>query len=199
MTRTVERSDGLVFVAAVREELGDLAGSTLGVGVVAAAAAAARLMATQTPRRVVMVGTVGAYAGGPAIGSVVAADTIVMASGVEALGLGYVPRAPGPLRCETSTTSAFGVPAVTVVTALAITTDPGLATKLGALGAVEHMEAYGVAWACAQANVPFSAVFGVTNVVGPDAHQQWLRHRDDVQSKVREVAARALSVHGTNG
>jgi nucleoside phosphorylase len=48
------------------------------------------------------------------------------------------------------------------------------------------MEAYGAAWACQQLRVPFAVVVGITNVVGPTAHAEWLARRFSVQTAVRE-------------
>jgi len=57
---------------------------------------------------------------------------------------------------------------------------------------VEHLEAYGVACACAGADVPFLAILGITNLVGPDAHVQWLTHRNQAQDAARRAAATLL-------
>ena len=57
-------------VAAVAEELGDLQGSALGVGMLPAGIAMARLLANERPDAVVLLGTAGAYASGPEIGQV---------------------------------------------------------------------------------------------------------------------------------
>lgn len=176
----------MIVVAAVVEELGELDGVALGVGPVAAAAAMARLLATRSPDAVVLLGTAGAYPGGPAIGAVVTARTVAQGSGTAAMGLGYVPLAPAPITCV----PAPGLPAVDVLACEAISTAPELARRLGERGAVEHMEAFGAAWACATAGVPFTAVLAITNEVGPDAHAQWRANRVAAQAAaVRAVAA----------
>ena len=54
---------------------------------------------------------------------------------------------------------------------------------------VEHLEAYGVAFACRESGVPFVVVLGISNVVGPDAHIQWLTHRDAAQDAARVAIA----------
>ena len=36
------------------------------------------------------------------------------------------------------------------------------------------------------------AVFGITNEVGPDAHLQWLTHREQAQSTAREAVQALL-------
>ncbi len=177
------------LVAAVGEELGPLRGTVLGVGLVAAATATARLVATDRPDAVVLVGTAGAYAGGPPVGTVVVASEVLLGSAAAVLGLGYVPRAPGPIELDARWLARPDLPRARVMTNLAITTDPDLAARLGALAEVEHMEAYAVAYACADAGIPFAAVLGITNVVGPGAHAEWLRHRLAVSASVQAVAA----------
>jgi purine-nucleoside phosphorylase len=146
---------------------------------VAAAARTARLLATRDVDHVVLVGTAGAYAGGPPIGTVVCASRVGLVSGTALAGRGYVPLAPPPIDAVAvpSLAGVPSLPAVPVACATAITTDPDLAARIGAVWEVEHMEAFGVARACADVGVPFSVVLGITNVVGPDAHVQWRANR----------------------
>jgi purine-nucleoside phosphorylase len=180
-------------VAAVREELCGLVGTPLGVGVVPAGIAAARLLARERPDAMVLVGTAGAYPGGPAIGTVVAAARIGLGSAAGALGLGYVPLAPPPLDTDAGLRVRLALPEVTVASLVAISTDPGLAARLGADWQVEHMEAYGVASACAAEGVAFVAVLGITNRVGPGAHAEWRANRDACQAAAVAAVARLLS------
>lgn len=187
------RRGGLRFVAAVGDELGSLPGTVLGVGVVPAAAAAARLCAEARPDAVLFVGTCGAYPGGPKVGAVVAATEVVLGDAAAILGFGYVPRAPGPIPADAALLARLGLPGARVLTAVAISTDPGLARRYAELAEVEHMEAFGVAWACREAGVAFGAVLGVANEVGPDAHSQWLHHRIAMQRAAQEHAARLLA------
>jgi purine-nucleoside phosphorylase len=184
-----------IVVAAVAEELGDLRGYVLGVGPIVAAVNAARLLARVRPTGVALVGTAGVYEGGPAIGSVVAASRVGWAAGSAVSGLGYVPVPPPPLDCDPELLKALDLPAVPVLTTPAITTDRDLARRFAKEWAVEHLEAYGVALACREERVPFVAVFGIANEVGPDAHAQWLLHRDAAQGAAR----RALSGPSTRG
>jgi purine-nucleoside phosphorylase len=79
-----------------------------------------------------------------------------------------------------------------VLTVGAVTTDLDLGERLGEGWTVEHLEAYAVAWACARSSIPFVAVLGITNTVGPDAHLQWLTHRDQAQSTAREAVQALL-------
>ncbi len=174
------------LVAAVTEELCGQPGQAVGVGLVAAAATMAARLAAETPSGVVLVGTAGGYPGGPPIGTVVTARTVALASGTAALGLGYVPMHPPALR-------AVALPDLrraAVICCTAITSDANLALTLGKQGDVEHMEAYAVAWACARVGIPFAAVLGISNEVGPDAHAQWKANRAEAQAAA-VLAARA--------
>lgn len=182
----------MLVVAAVPEELGELGGVAVGVGPVRAAAGTARALAVQSPGFVVLVGTAGAYPGGPEVGSVVAGATLGLETGVAGYGLGYVPVPPPPLHTDEALRAAAGVEAADVLTVFAITTDPALAASHGGRWRVEHMEAYGVAWAAAEAGVPLLVLLGITNDVGPSAHAQWRAQRASVERAVREVCRRVI-------
>ncbi|MCA9566470.1 MAG: hypothetical protein KC656_01465 [Myxococcales bacterium] len=182
-----------LLVAAAREELGDLQGEVVGVGPVVAAASAGRILATTRPDAVIMVGTAGAYTGGPAIGQAIVAERLGMSWGVAAMGLGYVPRAPAPLRCDAGLLGRIDLPRHDVLTVGAITTDKTLGRRIADGYTVEHMEAFGVACAADQLGIPFVVVLGITNAVGPDAHVQWLTHRDAAQRAARDAVKHLLA------
>jgi len=181
-----------MVVAATREELGPLAGEALGVGPVVVAARMATLLAQRRPDAVLLLGTAGSYPDGPAIGEPIAARRVGLSPSVAAMGLGYVPRPPVPLVCDPRMTSAIAAEKHDVLTVSAITTDPTLTQRLADSWQVEHMEAYGVAVACAQAGVPFACCLGIANAVGPDAHMEWLMHRNAAQDRAREAVAALL-------
>lgn len=183
----------ILVMAAAPEELGEIEGAVVGVGPVVAAANAARILERDRPSRVVLIGTAGAYAGGPPIGVAVGATEVALSWGIAAMGLGYVPRAPKPVECDSSMLSKLDVPHHRVLTVGAITTDRTLARRIADGYTVEHLEAFGVAIACQQAGIPFLAVLGITNDVGPDAHVQWLTHRDAAQAASREAIAPLLA------
>ncbi len=183
----------VLLVSAVREELGAHPGEPLGVGPVVSAARMATVLRERQPAAVVMVGTAGAYQGGPAVGTAVVAERVGLSEGVAAMGLGYVPRAPQPISCDSKLLARLDGPRVSVLTVSAITTDSVLAGRLSDGWQVEQMEAYGAAVACAQAGVPFAAVYGISNVVGPDAHTQWLAYRHEAQLRALAVVAPLLN------
>jgi len=182
----------MLLLAAAREELGDMDGEVVGVGPVVAASSTARLLAIHQPEGVVMVGTGGAYPGGPTIGSAIAARRVGLSTGVAAMGLGYVPRAPDPVNCDSRMLAKVEAPHHDVLTVGAVTTDPVLVQRLADGWSVEHLEAFGVAYACHQAGIPFIAVLGIANQVGPDAHRQWLTNRDAAQLAARLAATPIL-------
>lgn len=183
----------LLVLAAVREELGELEGEIVGTGPVEAAARTAALLQTRRPGRVVLVGSAGAYADGPPIGSAVASRRVGMSWGVAAMGLGYVPGAPQIVQSDADMLATVGVPAHDVLTVGAITTDPQLAGRLADGWTVEHMECFAVATACQHEQVPFLAILGIANRVGPEAHVQWLTHRDDAQRAARHAVTALLT------
>jgi futalosine hydrolase len=185
----------MLLLAAAREELGDLPGEVLGVGPIVAAARAAALLARLQPDFVVMVGTGGSYLGGPPIGAAIAASRVGLSYGVAAMGLGYVPRPPAPVACDEGLLRRLDIPQHSVLTTGAITTDLTLARRIADGYTVEHLEAFGVAIACQQARVPFVAVMGISNEVGPEAHTQWLTHRDAAQQAAREAIKPLLEAH----
>jgi futalosine hydrolase len=168
----------MLFLAAFPPELTALdsryARETVGVGLVEAALGAARVIAEKKPARVVLVGTVGAYPGsGLAVGDVVVAERVVLASPSGAL----VDAMPSSLDVDASILTGRRV---VVATTLAVTTDDATASALeAATGAhVEHLEAFSVARACALAGVRFSAVFGVANAVGSRGRDEWRENHE---------------------
>ncbi len=177
----------MLLVAAAREELGELPGEVMGVGPVVAAVRAAILIESMRPDAVILVGTAGSYPGGPAVGTAIAAERVGLSWGVAVLGLGYVPRPPVPVLCDPALLSRIDLPRHSVLTVGAVTTDPDLAERLSDGWTTEHLEAFSVAFACAKANIPFVAVLGIANEVGPGAHVQWLTNRDQAQRAAREA------------
>ena len=161
-----------LFLAAFPPEIAALDPSydraTVGVGLVEASLGAAAILAERRPQRVVLIGTVGAYPGsGVAIGDVVTAERVLVASDTGAI-------------VDAMPSSSLAVPIsnarrVVVATTVAITTDDAVAVILEkSTGAhVEHLEAFAVARACERAGVTFSAVFGVANVVGSRGRDEW--------------------------
>ena len=183
----------ILVVAAVREELGDLGGASLGIGPVVAAARMARVLAEERPSGVVMIGTAGAYPNGPPVGVAVQAGRLGLADGAAAMALGYTPLPPAPVVADHSVLPALDLAVHDVLTTGAVSTDPVLTERLGDAWAVEHLECFGAAWACHDAGVPFTAVLGIANRVGPAAHAEWLTWRGRGQDAARDAVRDALA------
>ena len=175
-----------LLVAAVPAELGDLPGEALGIGLVAAAASLAAILATRRPARVILLGTAGSFGELP-VGAVIQGRRLGLGVVGVALGLGYQPGAPEPIDGLD-----LGLPPADVLTNLAVTTDPSLAGHFATTWQIEHMETFGAAWACRAAGVPFGVVLGVTNRVGPAAHAEWRANRGVVEAATRAAVAAVL-------
>ena len=168
-----------------------LALGTVGVGAVDAAAGAAGAIAAARPRRVIFLGTAGAYPRGrttTALGTVAIASDLRLASTATLRGDGYLPE---PLVTRAHTSAALGgalaagarakqsVPLLGVACPIAITRSATLGRHLAhATGAaLENMEAFAVARAAAAAGVQeMTAVLGIANRVGPNGHREWRAH-----------------------
>jgi purine-nucleoside phosphorylase len=161
-----------------------------GVGAVDAAIGAALAISSWKPRRVIFVGTAGLYVPGrtsPAAlapGATSVATQLVLVSTAVLRGDGYAP-APMIDRVDASrdlTTALLqasaGASPVVAACPLAITRTPALGRRIArATGArVENLEGFSVGRAAQKAGVPFAAVFGISNHVGPGAHTQWRTH-----------------------
>lgn len=177
----------ILAVAAVEAELGGLPGAVLGVGPVRAAAELARLLATKRPEGVVLVGSAGCYGAGHQLGQAYVAERLGTGDAGAAAGQGYVPLAPPVLEADPTLRNRVDCDGARVLTLAAITTAPEVVDLLAQDWDLEHMEAYAAAWACRCAGVPFLAVLGVANRVGPDAHDEWRANRAVAEAAAREA------------
>ena len=184
----------MLILAAAPEELGDLPGLIVGVGPVIAAARASAIIAKHKPDSILLIGTAGAYAGGPEIGQVISSRTTGLRSGVSAMGLGYTPRPPAPIEGSPAMMAKLHIEHHNVLTVPAVTTDETLALRLADGYTVEHLEAFGVAAAAREVGIPFLAVLCITNVVGPNAHTEWLANRDQAQAAARAAIKPLLNL-----
>jgi purine-nucleoside phosphorylase len=168
----------------------DVALEAIGVGTVDAAVGAAHALARTRPRRAIFVGTAGVYPGPAAralpIGAAAVAGELRLVSTATLRGDAYH---PAPLvahvtatpalrarlaRAAGDATAAEATAAAVVACPLAITQTAALAQRIAATGAaLENLEAFAVARAATAAHVPFAAVLGISNVVGPRAHGEW--------------------------
>jgi len=167
----------------------------VGIGLSTAAVGAATHLAEMRPRAVVLVGTCGAYAGSRlGIGDVVAPRRVRLVDASVAAGTSQFPD-PMSVVADAHPGMAEGLEAAgarlaDVATTLAITTDDAVAARIArASGAsAEHLEAHGVATACAARGVAFAAALGVANLVGARARDEWrVHHRSSAQAAANTV------------
>jgi purine-nucleoside phosphorylase len=153
--------------------------ATTGVGAIAAALATARLVAELAPRKVLFVGTCGAYDGRLAIGDLVAVSEAIATSLDEREGRAYRPRLersrwPATWALPLATHAVAVPPAITI----------GECAPLAAVAAAEHLEVTGVFAACHEAGVPVAAALAVANRVGRDAHAEWRANHARVSAEL---------------
>lgn len=175
---------------------------TVGVGMPAAGSTIGRRIVQFEPRAVVLVGSCGVY---PGRGDVMPLDIIVAEQTVlvDTAVVQQLGAFPEPMqtrvKCDEGLTrgiSAHGtrVHSAVVGTTLSITTDDGLAKIVGDAGIcdAENLELFSVALACAQRDVPMTAVLGVTNLVGSTGRIDWTRFQRQAAINVAEVVLRWL-------
>jgi nucleoside phosphorylase len=171
--------------------------SAVGIGLAQASVGAAVRVGDARPRAVVLVGTCGAYPGSDlAVGDVIAGRRVLLVDPSVVDGGAQFPE-PMSLACEADVAmreglSRAGARPADIATTLAVTVDDALAGRIAAgTGAhVEHLEAHGVATACAAWGVPFAAALGVANGVGSRAREEWrVHHRSAAEAAVRVVVA----------
>jgi nucleoside phosphorylase len=172
----------------------------VGIGLVAATAGTMWSVRERGPRAVVAVGTCGAYEGsGLGIGDVVAARTVRLVDPSAVRGLTEYPES---LSTQLSTDphlleelTRVGAHPADVATTLAVTVDDSVADEVARSTQcqVEHLEAFGVAVACAQSGVPFGAVLAVSNIVGRSARGEWLANHRACEANAASVVRRWLA------
>ncbi len=185
--------------ASMSAPVGDLPVSAVavGIGLVAAAIGAARALDRLAPRAVVLVGTCGAY---PSSGlralDVVVARAVLLVEPAAVMGAVALPE-PMSTRLDanaamSASLASAGTTTVDVATTLGVTVSDDLATRLGGLAAVEHMEAFAVATACALRGTPCAAVLGVANRVGATGRSEWRKNHAAAGRAVGSVVTRWL-------
>jgi len=181
----------------------------VGIGAIDAAVGAAGAIARVRPARMLFVGTAGIYGrekrARQAIGTAAVAGEILCMSTAALKGEAYL---PGPMVVQVPTsrslqTALAGARAGhsrdlprDVASPLAITRSATLGRRIAeATGAtLENLEVFSVARAAAAAGVPFAAVLGVANRVGPTGHEEWQRHHRAASRAACELIARFLDV-----
>lgn len=153
-----------------------------GVGPVLAALGAARAIGNCSPRQVLFLGTCGAYPGsGVEVGEIVAAgEMLLTGADIVEQRMRLPELAGGRLRADALVSGC----AVRVACTLGITEHDPSAVALAGVADVETMEVYGVACAAQQAGIPFSALLGVTNMVGEGGGRGWRENFREMMARV---------------
>ena len=182
--------------------------ATTGVGMVEAGIAAARLIDQHQPAAVLLVGTAGVYpgqSGSFTIGCAVVARRIAL---LPKILPGKHDFLPAVVPTEARSTPALarivrkasGLEFADVACPLGITATAKAASSAAALSgcALENLEAFAVARAAATAKVPFAAILGIANRVGPSGHKEWQAHaKAAAESACLAVLATALATAPT--
>lgn len=174
---------------------------TVGVGLVEAAAGAARAIATQRPDAVLLVGTAGVYPGPSArrfpLGAAVPVARARLLAPESLARAAYLPAPMTKLAAWIARTSPRGRAAAraTVASPLAITRSATLARAIAhaTRADLENLEAFAVARAAARARVRFACVLGVSNRVGPGAHAEWRAHAGRAAAAACRAALAAIA------
>lgn len=159
---------------------------SVGVGLVEAAIGASRLIAEHSPDAILFIGTAGVYpkfAAAFELGTAIIVDKIALLPEILPGRHAYLP-AVLPKAAKSSAAlvralrKATALPRADVACPLAITASAKAAVTAGKLSgcALENLEAFAVARAAAIAGIPFAAVLGIANNVGPAGHREWKRH-----------------------
>ena len=172
----------------------------VGVGLPNATAGTTMRLLQLRPRAVILVGTCGVYPGAtPQMGDAVVARRTVLVDPIEVEKRGAMPDPMArALDCNAMIALGLGngrAPTLDVANTLVVTTDDALSVRVGnSCGcAVENLEAFGVANACALQNVPFAAVVGVSNKVGSTGREEWRAHHKPAALAACEVVNRWLT------
>ncbi|HEY8432587.1 MAG TPA: hypothetical protein VIL20_29655 [Sandaracinaceae bacterium] len=172
-------------------------GKAVGIGMAVAGPATARGILAVSPRAVLLVGSCGVYPDQPHYRphDVIVAQRVQLVSHAANAGKS---RFPGPMETsiECNPLLAAGLAAcgprvfcAPVACTLAQTVDDALAASvLPTTGCqAENLEAFAVAQACKAADVPFTAVLGVSNIVGSTGQHDWQKFQRASVNAAAEV------------
>jgi futalosine hydrolase len=187
----------------------NVAARVVGIGLPMAAVGTAMQVAELRPKAVVAIGSCGAYAGGCAtdascasralaIGDVAVGRRVCLVDASAGSGLTQFPE-PMSTVIEASAALAEGLVRLggkqaDLATTLAITVDDATAARIAQSAGVqtEHLEAFGMAAACAARGIPFANALGVANFVGSRARDEWRAHHRRAASAAADLVFRWL-------
>jgi|GEM_PF-475345 len=176
----------------------------VGIGPIEAAIGASRLIVQTKPHAVVLVGTAGllpACSRRFAVGQAVVARSAVLLADILPGKNAYLPasvprRAKADPALARSVRERTGLPFADVACPLAITRSSRAAKTVAAISgcALENLEVFAVARAASRAKIPFAAVLGIANRVGPSGHREWLRHAPEAAARACDAVLELLGV-----
>jgi nucleoside phosphorylase len=157
----------------------------VGVGMAEAGGGTARVLATNRPRALLLVGSCGVYPGKQLATGQLFVPTRVL--GLDSAVLAGRAAFPEPMTVVVEphatlshalASAHVGISRGALGVTFGITTDDALARELAqASGSdAENLEALAVGLACQTARVAFGAVLGCTNEVGSQGRKQWQEH-----------------------
>jgi futalosine hydrolase len=172
----------------------------VGVGIPNAAAGTTARLLQLRPRAAILVGTCGAYpSAGLSIGDAFVVRRAHLVDGSEVEGRGAMPDPMArSVECNAMISLGLGAgktPNVDAANTLVVTTDDVLAAQIGpATGcALENLEVFAFANACALQSIPFAAVLGVSNRVGSTGREEWRAHHKAASTAACEIVNRWLT------
>jgi purine-nucleoside phosphorylase len=152
---------------------GETAFLAAGVGPVAATFGLTHFLEDYRPKQIIAVGTAGVInEKNFKIGDVVVAKSAGTASGFASV---YTPKLQ-PQKIVISVGAGFK--AARIYSPQEITRDENWQGLLSKRYDVEHLESFAFALVAKKFRIPIRIFLGLTNVIGPQAHAQWLKNRE---------------------
>ena len=172
--------------------------ASLGIGPCSFLLSFARIQSQFPLKQALLTGTCGIYPGGSAPnspGPFFSPSSVCLADGLEIQGQGYFPNV---MQQEFFLQADFWqrrqVLSGRCLSPAVITADDVLADQLGHhyQAMAEQMECFAFAAACQEFNLPGSALFAVSNIVGSSGHVQWLDRHERVVEKSCQLIRESL-------
>ena len=172
-------------------------GKAVGIGMASAGPATARGILAVNPRAVILIGSCGVYPNLPQYRPhdvLVASRLQIVSPAVSAQRSAF----PGPMvtmaDCDPLLAAGLATVGARVFTApvactLAQTVDDAIAASIHpATGCeAENLEAFSCAMACKAADIPFTAVLGISNIVGSTGAHDWVQFQRAAVNAAAEV------------
>jgi nucleoside phosphorylase len=170
----------------------------VGIGLVASAIGTTRAIAASRPEGVLLIGTAGLYPTvkvQPALGQAAIIHQICLLPDLSNGTHAFLPARMNracivPKRHIEPFARAASIPILNVACPVGITHSAEAARAIAReSGAdLENLEAYAVYQAARAASLPFIALLGISNQVGPKGHRQWLNYRKQAAATACKAA-----------